>query len=207
MPSSPNGPWRIGSTTSTCPSVARRCGVGHDRQRLDARARGALAATVDQLPAPAPVDLDDDRLVSVRVERVDDGTRRLDRRSSCSLERPPASTATRHAWAHGVVVGACSTKRPDEERDERVRLRLRAADWVLRDDDPVERRIVGVLEHHARAEAGGLERRLGDRDVLRRDVGDGRRRLVPSRRSRVTVEPFEPRSRRSASWPVTIPAA
>ena len=69
----------------------------------------------------------------------------------------------------------------DEERDERVRLGLRAADGILRDDDAVERRIVGVLEHDARAEAGSLERRLGDGDVLRRDVRAPRTSTGPSR--------------------------
>ena len=71
---------------------------------------------------------------------------------------------------------------------------------ILRDDDAVERRVVRVLEHDARAEAGGLEGRLRDRDVLGRHVRDGRRSTGPLETESVTVEPFELSEPPFGSW-------
>ncbi len=77
VPSSPNGPWRTGNTTSTWPSVAAgaESATTGSVSTLDS---GSSAPARGELPASAAVDLDDDGLVAARVERGDDGTRRLE---------------------------------------------------------------------------------------------------------------------------------
>ena len=77
VPSSPNGPCRIGSTTSTAPSAAGRRRRRHRagcatrlRQRRAGRQPGG------ERPGPVPADLDHLGLVAGGVERLDDRTRR-----------------------------------------------------------------------------------------------------------------------------------
>ena len=71
MPSSPNGPCRIGSTTSTWPSVAAgaECATTGSVSTL---ASGSSWRAGCELPATALVDLDDDGLVALGIERGDD---------------------------------------------------------------------------------------------------------------------------------------
>ena len=87
VPSSPNGPCRMGSTTSTAPSAdgAAAVGIGSVPPRLAERGR---AGRRRQRPGAVPPDLDRLRLVAVGVERLDDRARRRER--DLVLARAPA---------------------------------------------------------------------------------------------------------------------
>ena len=101
VPSSPNGPCRIGSTTSTSPSVAAGAESRDDRERLGrcvARASSPRVAAASS-QRPLSVDLDDDGLVALGIER---------------RRRPTAPTRPRSR--------ARSSGRPRAPPRERVRL-------------------------------------------------------------------------------------
>ena len=78
VPSSPNGPCRIGSTTSTAPSAAgvAAVGTGRSRARLGERERDIAGR---QRPGAVASDLDHPRLVAGGIERLDDRARRGER--------------------------------------------------------------------------------------------------------------------------------
>ncbi len=123
MPSSPNGPCRIGSTTSTWPSVAAGAEFATTGS-VSTLASGSSPRREASSQRPVAVDLDHDRLVAVRVERGHDRARRRDRdvvlaRASAREDGDP------YAPAHGSVV-VVSTKRPTK----RVTSELGLA-WVL----------------------------------------------------------------------------
>ncbi len=103
----------MGSTTSTWPSAAAGARAGHDRQRLGAGLGELGAAGGCQLPATATVDLDDGGLVAFGIERLERRSGPKQRRSSCSLERPPASTATRTRELTGSSSSWSSPRRSD----------------------------------------------------------------------------------------------
>ena len=134
VPSSPNGPWRIGSTTSTAPSAAgvAAVGIGRVAPASDERERDSAGW---QRPGTVAPDLDHPGLVAVGVERLDDRARRRER----DLVLARASTGEhRHAQPrrHGgggvvvvsvvvvVVVSAGGDVLADEQRHDRVRILL-----------------------------------------------------------------------------------
>ena len=84
---------------------------------------------------------------------------------SCSLERPPMSTATRTFRQARLTRPRSSSRgganRADDDRHGRAGLRLRAAGRILRENDAVEGRIGRVLLREVRLEAGVLERGHG----------------------------------------------
>ena len=90
VPSSPNGPCSIGSTTST--SSARAGGGRHDRARGAGQERGVAGRR--QLPATLTADLDRQHLEARGIERRDHRRGRGER--DVVLRRPPSlKTATR----------------------------------------------------------------------------------------------------------------
>ena len=79
MPSSPNGPCRMGRTTSTAPSAA---GAARSGSAASAPRRGrapAAPAAGGSAQRAVAADLDRLRLVALRVERLDDRARRRER--------------------------------------------------------------------------------------------------------------------------------
>ena len=121
VPSSPNGPWRIGRTTSTGPSgvgaLVRGTGSVAGRRRLRQRPRRAESAPTRgrQLPAAVAADADRRHLVALGSSAAATDAAEASE-ISCSLDRPPASTATRRDRSRGrrrrsglVVVGGVVT--------------------------------------------------------------------------------------------------
>ena len=98
---------------------------------------------------------------------------------SCSLERPPASTATRtrrfteSSWSRP---SSSPTKRPTKRVMIAFGVGLRPADRVLCGHDSVLSGVEDVLQNDSRPEARVLESRLRDGDVHGRDVRNGGRR-------------------------------
>ena len=149
VPSSPNGPCRTGKTTSTSASVAATPRRSAAALRQPARRRRALAlqrcATPDRAPSPRrgrSRRVDD--LVPRRLERLDHASRRGDARSSCSLERPPRTTAIRGSRRRSVVVvvvsvgrSSCGQNWPTVIVTSDAGLALGAALRGLADDVPV----------------------------------------------------------------------
>ena len=125
VPSSPKGPWRIGSTTSTSPSVAMTppdeagtgsvSAAGPFRQAVGA---GTLARGAGpERPASVAADLDRDHLVAVRIERLDHRPGRRERDLVLATSGRPS--ARRRAGASG-----CESDRVgDRVGDRRLRRR------------------------------------------------------------------------------------
>ena len=162
MPSSPNGPCRIGSTTSTSPRVAGTppaAGTGS----VSATDAGARARA--ELPAAVAADLDGDGVVASGIERGEHRPAGGDR--DLVLARAPAEEdGDADASAHGVnwpttIVTSepCGASSPPGR--------------ILADHETVETRVVGRLAHDVDREAGGLERRDGVRLRLVQHVRDG----------------------------------
>ena len=97
---------------------------------------------------------------------------------SCSLERPPARTATRTRAASRPVGGRLGRLSPVKRPTNRVTMEsgLACEPPTGSCDITMPSGVVGVLEHDARAEPGVLERGLGDGDVLGGHVGNRERR-------------------------------
>ena len=202
MPSSPNGPCRTGSTTSTAPSASAGS---------ESASTGSVSETVPfeqtvtrrrPFERPAAVAADRDRASPRSAPgRAPPATERADASEiSCSLERPPASTATRIrltaagrvSWsAEAARRGGAASKRPTTITHRRPLLGFRAARRILREHDPVaelgRRRL---LDHLApRSPTSSSWRACSDRR-LARHVRDLRRRRALRDLERDHVEPF-----------------
>ncbi len=96
VPSSPNGPCSTGKTTSTPPSVAGTCEVGTGSvsavDRVSRSSSGRDPEPSSQRPSRAISTV----TVSKRAGSSASSTERAEASEmSCSLERPPMTTATR----------------------------------------------------------------------------------------------------------------
>ena len=149
VPSSPNGPWRIGRTTSTTPSVssvplsAGTGSVSAGPSRFSYQLGGSPAPAPSGRRGRSPISA-----ISYRSGSRAAATERADAREiSCSLERPPARMATRRRRAGltrvVVVVGGGGRRRvlPDHDRHRRALRRLGVAGRVLGLDDVVLARV------------------------------------------------------------------
>ena len=208
VPSSPKGPCRIGSTTSTAPSAAgRRCRRhGQVRARLAERAaerRRAGAPTHRRARSRSS----GSRSGPGRAPRRPSAPRRARSRARSSghpRARPRAAAASRGGG--GVVVVSvvvsswswscrpAATYFPTNSVTTRVRILLAVADRILGDHDAVERLDVGVLRRHRHLESRGLQGRRRVRLRLARDVRQ-RRRLRPVRHGEVDRRPLRRRRR------------
>ena len=106
VPSSPNGPCRIGSTTSTLPRVAGAFAAG----------TGRVSATEPSAPEPSS-HCPSRPIATVAISYCSgsspSSTARADASEiSCSLERPPARTATRTRRFTGRPHAACAAHVP-----------------------------------------------------------------------------------------------
>ena len=224
VPSSPNGPCRIGSTTSTAPSAragaesastGRRLGDGPDtlsparpvlaRGRAPSgRPRGRSRPSSprsgrDRAPRATPA------RTRARSRARSSARPRSGRRAACRLTASSSSVRV-----GGGSIGSSSSARRDEpaddERDHLARLELGAARRILRDDEAVERRILGVLAHDPRPEAATFQSapRLTPRPGSSRRARS--RSAAPRRPAASPSSPSRPASRRPGTWPTTMPA-
>ena len=133
-----------------------RCDVGTgsvSAAERPSRSSAALRAGAE-LPAPVAADLDGHRLVARRVERLDHRARRGER--DLVLARAPA-----HDDGDAEPGPSGRGDEPaDDDRHRRARFRLRPADRVLGEDDPVLVRVGRVLLLDVDREARLLERLL-----------------------------------------------
>ena len=215
VPSSPNGPCSTGKTTSTPPSARGHRAVGQPARASSPRAGlelGCVAPRAER-PAPVAVDLDRRRRRSRAGSSAGDAARPTRRETSCSLERPPESTATRRLTAaRGGGVGDVGRRRRGRSSWRSVRGRVSAAAHELADGErhrrPLLDRPAGrvLREHEAVLARVGDVRvttvdlkpassqrrsRVGERHA--RDVGTRRRRALrdasPSTFERCTLRP------------------
>src|SRR4051812_40165681 len=179
VPSSPNGPWRMGSTTSTSPSVSGTdplTGTGSVSATLPSPSCNLLLAGSAQRPS-RPIST---CATSYRSASSASTTDRADASEiSCSLERPPMSTATRiRSRLTGRLPADLVALVPaDEDRHVGAGLDRGAARRILVGDEPVQARIVGVDTLRVSLEARVPELPLRGVLVLARHVrhGHGRR--------------------------------
>ena len=219
MPSSPNGPCRIGSTTSTSASVGRResapapgRSLGRSRERPSSLRRRAAAASAQRPSRPiATVDARQRSGSSARAPSAPTRARSRARSSGRPRARRRARGVTAEAARLGrrrlaVSVGAAG--RPDERADDE-RTRSPVAPVPPRADPASttrRARVVGVLAAITTTlKPASSERRRGA-SASRPSRRDGRLGRAPRDGQRHRRAFADARVRRPGSWSTTMPA-